>query len=232
MDFITCSTTMYYTLFFFLNRAYFINVHPLKMCDFIGGPLILMHTRFLHFDFLNPYIVAPVMMLIPNPTLTFSNLQAVSKPFQQNVKWFWHITLCICITKYQTLIWLFLFITFINKVWLVLLILIPVTTIVLALLHSILKRFKSPSAPPVINESFIQLIKLYGDFVFKKIANQGKLQDIDNNFHFLSNFVLKRTNGDRNFTFPPSYYVGIMASYDGRRYQCLHWHSYLSNDGP
>ena len=49
------------------------------------------------------------------------------------------------------------------------------TTMVLALLHSILKRFKSPSAPPVVYESFIQLIKLYGDFVFKKIANQGKL---------------------------------------------------------
>jgi len=80
------------------------------------------------------------------------------------------------------------------------------------------------------------IIKTLSDnflYVIAIIANQGKLQNIDNNLHFfLMDFVLKRTSGDRNFTFSPSFYVGVMASYDGRPYQCLHWNSDLSNDSP
>ena len=55
------------------------------MCDFIAGPLVMMHAKFLHFDFSNSYMASPVMMLIPKPKLSFSNFDAIWKPFQPYV---------------------------------------------------------------------------------------------------------------------------------------------------
>ncbi len=56
------------------------------MCDVIVGPVTIMYSRFLHFDFLNPYMDGPAMMLIPKPEISVSHLDAIWKPFQTTVK--------------------------------------------------------------------------------------------------------------------------------------------------
>jgi len=136
------------------------------MCDFIAGPLVMMHSRFLHFDFTNPYMASPVMMLIPKPKMSLSHIDAIWKPFQPNVS--------IVFQHFQVNHhWIYERLTFYIafKVWLVLLIILVTATIVLALLNQFSNRVENgDDGPP---QSFSFLIKAYGLFVFQSITLRG-----------------------------------------------------------
>lgn len=56
-----------------------------KMCDAIVGPVTMMPSRFLNFDFLHPYMDGPAMLLIPKPKISISYLDVIWKPFQPTV---------------------------------------------------------------------------------------------------------------------------------------------------
>jgi len=49
----------------------------------IVSPMVMRYDRFLHF--LHPILQAPYAMLIPAPEVTFTNIDAIWKPFQPKV---------------------------------------------------------------------------------------------------------------------------------------------------
>lgn len=49
------------------------------------SPMVMRHDRFLHFDLLHPVVQAPYIMLIPVPEVSFTNIDAIWKPFQPKV---------------------------------------------------------------------------------------------------------------------------------------------------
>lgn len=56
----------------------------LEMCDAIVGPLVLSYNRNKYFQ-LNVYMESTTNMLIEKPKVSFSNLEAIWKPFQPKV---------------------------------------------------------------------------------------------------------------------------------------------------
>jgi len=56
------------------------------MCDLIVGPVAMVYDASHTYDVLGPYMMSPTEMMIPKPVASFSNLEAIWKPFQPTVR--------------------------------------------------------------------------------------------------------------------------------------------------
>lgn len=70
-----------------------------KKADLILAPVILAHSRFVLMDFTYVISMDQFSLLIPMPTISFTNIRAVWLPFQHKVKLFFFIISYLFIHK-------------------------------------------------------------------------------------------------------------------------------------